>query len=315
LGAKDPLDEKSKLLQIASRSGEPGHAYMTDESADDWDPYVVRFDNAKDPVAYAGKEMEASRRAIRYALTNLPRKGESFSKRTEVVLRAINGLFKQGRFAARFVGGVTASRGFKGDTGAPATLRPVDSASQLAAAQLIAKNCLAQDAVKLPESVLVNLSQDMNQDRSATWTAPMREMISMNQTMVYAMIMSADTLDRIAENSYKLEGQKGAYDLSQHFSTVLGAVFSEIGQNKPVSALRRDLQRFSVSGLISQAGSSQGQINTDARMLANDSLRSLRTRYAAQLAKSKGLDKMTLLYLRDTKELIDRFMARSAVAK
>jgi hypothetical protein len=314
-GAKDPLDEKAKLLQIAAKSGEPGHAYMTDESADDWDPYVVRFDNAKDPVTYAGKEMEAARRAIRYALTNLPRKGESYSKRTEVLLRAVNGLFKQGRSAARFVGGVTANRGFKGDAGAGATLKPVDSNSQRAAVQLIAKNCLAQDAVQLPSSALVNLSQDMNKERSATWNAPMREMISMNQTMVYAMLMSADTLDRIAENSYKLEGQKSAYDLNQHFSTVLGAVFGEIGQNKPISALRRDLQRFSVSGLISQAGSSQGQINTDARMLANDSLRGLRSRYAVQLTKPKRLDKMTLLYLRDTKEMIDRFIARSAVAK
>lgn len=314
-GVKEPLDERNKLAQIASHDGEPGHGFMTDESADNWDPFVVRFDNAKDPVAYATKQMEAIHRAIRYALTNLPQHGESYSHRTEVLLRAIAGLFKQGRFTARFVGGVTANRVFKGDTGEKPTLQPVDASVQRAAVQLIAKNCLAAGAFALPSSAMVNLTQDPNQDRSASWTAPMRELISMQQCMVFSMLMSADTTDRIAENSFKLEGKPGTYNLTEHYATILGAVFGELGQNKPISALRRDLQRFVVSGLISQAGSTQGQLNTDTRMIANDSVRRLRNRYAAQLASTKGLDQMTVLYLRDTKEMIDRFLSRQATAR
>ncbi len=314
-GVKEPADEKSRLMQIASRSGEPGHAYMTDESADDWDPYVVRFDNAKDPVTYSAKAMEAAHRALHYALANLPRPGESYARRTEVLLRAIGGVFRQGRFTARFVGGVTANRSFKGDAGEHATLKPVDSGAQRAAVQLIARDCLAADALVLPESAMTNLSQDMALDRSASWTAPLREMISMQQSMVYAMLMSADTTDRIAENTFKLSSEHDAYSLSEHYSTILGAVFSELGLNKPISALRRDLQRFAVSGLIAQAGSTQGQLNTDTRMIASDSLKRLRSRYAAQIANPKGLDDITKLYLRDTKEMIDRFMNRQAIAR
>lgn len=312
-GAKDPLDEKSKLMQIASKSGLPGHAFMTDESVDNWDPYVVKFDNAKDPVAYAAREFQASQRAMKYALTNLPRPGESYATRTEVLLRAMSGIFSEGRNTARFVGGVTANRSFKGDTGERQTLKPVDPSVQRAAVKLITSNCLTADSFNLPESAMVNLSQDMNQDRAASWTAPMREFLSMQQTMIYAMLMSADTTDRIAENSFKV-GPK-SYSLGEHFETVIGAVFSEIGTNKPISPLRRDLQRFAVNGLINQAGSSQGLVNTDTRMLANDTLRKLQKRYAQQLSNAKGLDSMTDLYLRDTKELIDRFLARSAIAK
>lgn len=314
-GTREPDDEKGRLAQIASHSGEPGHAYMTDESADDWDPYVVRFDASKDPVSYADKEIEAAHRAMRYALANLPRPGESYAHRTEVLLRAISGVFKQGRFTARFVGGVTGSRNFKGDTGERQTLKPVDSSTQRAAVQLIVRNCLAAGSFALPANAMTNLSQDMNQDHAASWDAPMREMIAMQQSMLYAMLTSADTTDRIAENSFKLEGQAGAYSLNEHYAAVLGAVFSEIGQNKPVSALRRDLQRFAIAGLIAQAGSSQGQINTDTRMIANDSLRRLDARYTAQLLTGKGLDDMTLLYLRDTKETIDRFLARQVTGK
>ncbi|HTQ09762.1 MAG TPA: zinc-dependent metalloprotease, partial [Fimbriimonadaceae bacterium] len=314
-GIKEPEDEISKLMQIASRSGEPGLAYMTDENADDWDPYVVRFDYAKDPVTYGAKEMQAAHRALHYALTNLPLPGESYSKRTEVLLRAISAVFQEGRFAARFVGGVASSRSFKGDADAPATLEPVDASVQRAAVQLVAKNCLAANALQLPESAMVNLSQDMNQDRTADWNAPMRELISMQQSMLYAMLMSADTTDRIAENSFKLEGQKGAYSLSEHFGAICAAVFSELGENKPISALRRDLQHFAVSGLITQAGSTQGQLNTDTRMIANDTLKRLRVRYAEQLQHPQGLDDMTKLYLRDTLDTIDRFLNRTAVAK
>jgi hypothetical protein len=312
-GAKDPLDEKSKLMQIASLSGLPGHAFMTDESVDNWDPYVVKFDNAKDPVAYVAREFEASQRAIKYALTNLPRPGESYASRTEVLLRAISSIFSEGRNTARFVGGVTGNRAFKGDQGARQTLKPVDPSVQRAAVRLIADNCFSAGSFSLPESALSNLSQDMNQEHAASWTAPMREFLSMQQTMLYAMIMGADATDRIAENSFKA-GDKG-YSLNEHFATVLGAIFSEVGANKKISPLRRDLQRFAVNGLINQAGSAQGAVNTDTRMLANDHLRKLQKRYAQQLSNTKGLDEMSLLDLRDTKELIDRFMARSAVAK
>jgi len=314
-GTKEPDDETSKLMQIASHSGDPGHAYMTDENADDWDPYVVKFDYAKDPITYGAKEMEAAHRALHYALANLPLRGESYAKRTEVLLRAIGGIFREGRFAARFVGGVSSDRSFKGDDGARPTLEPVDSSVQRSAVQLITHNCLAADALQLPESAMLNLSQDMNQDRTADWNAPMRELISMQQTMLYAMLMSADTTDRIAENSFKLEGQKGAYSLSEHYGTIVGAVFSELGKDKSISALRRDLQRFAVAGLITQAGSAQGQLNTDTRMIANDTLKRLRARYGEQIAHPAGLDDMTKLYLRDTEDMIDRFLNRTAVAK
>src|SRR6185295_951502 len=47
--------EQGELKKIATRSGEPGLAYATDEDSRgiDSDPLVNRFDMGKDPVAYA----------------------------------------------------------------------------------------------------------------------------------------------------------------------------------------------------------------------------------------------------------------------
>lgn len=314
-GARTPEQERAQLQAIASLSGEPGHAYMTDESADDWDPYVVRFDNSSDPVDYSAKQMEAAHRALLYALKNLPQKGEPYAKRTEIILRALAAAFREGRFTARFVGGVTANRTFRGDKGERPSLAPVDSTVQRQAMQLIVKNCLAPGVMSLPPSAMLTLIQDLNQDRAASWSAPMRDLLSTQQQMLYVLLMSSDTMDNIAENAYKLGGKAGTYSLGEHFRTLTNAVFQEVDQIQPVTALRRDLQQYAVAGLITQAGAGPGQLNSDARMYANETLKSLSVRFGSALARGKGLDDLTRLHLRNTKETIDRFLGRQSVAK
>ena len=97
--------------------------------------------------------------------------------------------------------------------------------------------------------------------------------------------------------------------LDEHFGTVLGAVFSEVGTSNSILPLRRDLQRFAVQGLITQAGAPMGQVQEDSRMLASDALKRVYGRYA-NAAKLKGADGMTSVYYRDTASLIGRFLNR-----
>src|SRR5438094_957589 len=82
------------------------HRYMTDENADIFDPYVVRFDNARDPLSYAGKMLEVVSRVRNYAVTKLPKPGESYASRTNLILSSISQTFRQARYAGRFVGGL-----------------------------------------------------------------------------------------------------------------------------------------------------------------------------------------------------------------
>lgn len=309
--AMTPEGEKPMLARIAAESGLPGHAFMTDENADWWDPYVVRFDSAKNPLDYNEAMLTAARRIRDYAIKNLPRSGEDYSKRTQMLLTSLSSTFREGRLAARFVGGVSGSRNFRSDLQERRTLKPVDSDIQRRAVKMIAKHCLSADAFNLPESVLTSLSFDPNDSSSAGWTAPIRDIVSRQQIMLYSQLMSASTTSRIAENTFKLAGKNGAYALDEHFSTLLGATFSEIGADKPVGAVRRDLQRFAISALITQAGASPMSVNEDVRMLASDSLRRLSARMGAQLANGSQLDPMTRIHLRDSRELIERFMSRT----
>jgi len=305
IDAKTPLGEKFALSQIASKSGLPGHTYLPDEVADRWDPYAVKFDGAKDPLEFSDRVLLSLRRARQYAITNLPKPGESYSKRTTVLLTSIMRSFREGRTAARFIGGIRESRNFKGDTGERPTLAPIDPANQRQAMHLIVTNFFAPGAFDMPQSVLDTLSMDEN---TPGWAAPLRDLIGNWQNSLLALVMSANTTDRIAENSYKSPKE---YRLDEHFGTLLGAIFKEIGENEPIKPLRRDLQRFALSGLMQEAGAPQGAINDDVRVVASTSLRKLDSRIVAQIQHPAKLDEMSLLFLKDSHENLQRFFNRN----
>lgn len=304
--ANSPVGERYALDALASQSTQPGLAFMTDENADSFNPFVVRFDCAKDPLAYSEAMFEAAKRVRKYALENLPRPGESPARRTTLLLTSINSVMREGRFATRFVGGVAATRHFTGKT-----LAPVSADDQRRAMKLISA-CLSPQVANLPADVRQSLSQDMSTEPAGDWTAPLRELVGTRQLLIVAQVMSASTLDRIAENAFKWGSTPGAYTMDEHYRTVVGAVFKEIGSNSNVDALRRDLQRFVSSALITQAGAGAGAINDDARMLAAENLRDLSAKLGAQLRTGK-VDGMTTSHYRDMKLQIDRFLNRQAV--
>lgn len=308
--AATPEGEVADLEKIATQSGQHGLAYETDEEANTWDPFVVTFDEGSDPLNYCARMLEASKRVENYAIDDLPRAGQSYSKRTEMILTSILNDFDQGRTAARFVGGLKAQRNFSGDTDEQNTLAPVDAEDQRTAIHLIAKNLFSADSFKLPQNVVMNLSLDSNSDMSSQWTAPLRQMISSQQERMLAQLMSASTTDRICENQYKWGKAKNAYTIEEHYGLLLGAIFSEVGENKDIDPNRRDLQRFAANVLMIQAGAPPMSINEDVREICSDSLKRLSARFAEQLKHPKGLDDMTVIHLRDTRDSIDKFLAR-----
>jgi hypothetical protein len=306
-GANSPTGERYQLSRIASESSLPGHAYKSDEDADNWDPYAVRFDLGKDPLVASERTLLALSRARNYAIHNLPRPGESYSKRTNVIIDTLARSLREGRNAARFVGGVVANKNFKGDAGEKPTLSPVTPATQRQAVTLLNKYFFAPNAFQMPSNVLSTLSQDEN---GAGWTAPLRDVIGGFQASFLAMLIGASTTDRIAENAYK----KNGYNLDEHYSTIIGAIFAEVGKNQPIAPLRRDLQRFAISGLMQQANAPQGSVSEDVRMITSEMLRRVDKRLVAQIAQPKGLDSMTRIHLRDSHETISRFLNRSVTS-
>ena len=289
----DSNAELTALKKIASRSSTPGLAFMTDENADSFDPYVVRFDNSANPLVDAEKEISIAKLLLSNADAHYPRPGRPFSDLTRVVNLALRQTLQQSMTAVRFVGGVHGNRNFSGDPQQKSTLAPVDPTSQRAALALISKNLFAPASFEFSEKMLMNLSAapfSENYDPVA-----IKDVISGSQRAILSMLLSGDTLSRVSNNSFKWGERKDKFTLTELYSTLARDVYSEVGTGKAVDPLRRDLQRFLTDVLIRQSLSPAGSVDNDARMLAFHHLRTIGSR----LAKAKSTDSTTAIHLKD----------------
>ena len=296
---KDPIEERSHLMQIASRGSLPGLGYMSDEQADQFDPFVRRFDFSKDPLDAVALTCKVTKELLSKADSRYPKKGRPYSDLSQVVLRTLNMVGRQSANAAFFVGGIQGRRNFAGDPGEKPTLMPIDPNLQRAAMNLIARELLQEDSFKFSAKQLMNLSGDMNEQYDSM---PIKDMISGVQIGIASLLLSADITERVANNAFKLGNNPNRFTISELYGKIVVAVYSEVGTGREIGPLRRDLQRFLISGLISQALAAPGQVQEDVRMVAYDTLRRLSIRFGSAIAAND----MTAMHLRDSKMRIDR---------
>jgi hypothetical protein len=291
--------ERPALMAIASKGSMPGNAYMTDEEADSFDPYVVRFDNSRDPIQNASATIRVAKKLLSKAEITYPKPGRPYSDLSRVVQMMLMQSTQQCIDAARFVGGLAGSRNFRGDPKERATLKPVQPSRQREALQMISRELFAEDSFKLSERVLVNLAAEPDSPGDGT---PIKDLLSALQLAVLSNLWSADTIDRVVNNEFKTQSQPDRFTLSELYGTVAGKVFAEVGTGRRIGPLRRDLQRFAVEALIAQALSRPGAIQEDSRVIAWQMLKGLRSR----LGKATSADSMTNSHLSDLANRIER---------
>jgi hypothetical protein len=313
--AKTPADETSQLELIAKRTGEPGHLFLTDEDADGLNPLAVRYDLGADTISWIKTDIEGNDVVRKYAISRLTKDGDSYALRTKLILGSYVRSARSAMMATRFVGGTEMRRVFKGDVNEKPALAPVSPQKQRQAMKLLIDQVLMMDGVDIPMDVMVSLPMDPNEPTGGTWNAPLRSIVGGNQISVLSVLMSASKLDRIMENDFKMEGAKDRYTVAEHYNWLFAAVFKEVGQNQNITTMRRDLQRFMIEGLITQAGAPSRQISDDARVVASQGLNRLKERFDKQVANSKGLDELTVLHLKDVSQRIERFQNRVSTGR
>ena len=307
IDAKTTLGERPTLLNIASKSGLPGHAYASDEDASgDWNPYAVRFDCASDPVNFSFKSLQMLDRVNKYAIQNLPKAGQSYSTRTAILMGALSRIAREGKNISRFIGGVVSNRNFKGDQGEKPTVQAIDASTQRQARNVILQQFLSEDALRFAPEVASSYSTDENGN---LWTAPLREYVGSIQTRMLASLMSANAMDRIIENGFKV--RKNGYSVGEHYRAVTDSIFAEVGTNRPIQSLRRDLQKFMVDGMIAQNAASSSAIPNDIRLVTGAEINRVLNKISAQLASPNRLDEITILHLKDLRDTIVRYQRRS----
>lgn len=311
IAAQTPEGERFGLSQIAKRGGEKGNAYMSDEDADGVDPFVVRFDLAKDPLNYADKEMLAMRKTRRWAIANLPLPGESYFERNSLVLNTLQRQFGTAMGATVFITGVVGNRNFRGDVNEQPTLRPVDPALARQAMNMIITNVLGFKSLDIPDSVLNNLSLDYNDGSGNQFTAPVRTIIAMNQMLVLSQLLSVQGLNQIQENQFKMSNNPAAYTLDEHLGLISDSVFGDIPSSASIPSLRRELQSFALETLIAQASTSG--LQAEVRRVASDAVSFASAKVNSRLRNRMAIDKPTSSHLQNMAKMIARYESRQMV--
>ncbi len=299
-GNRAPESDLPHLRRIASKNSLPGHAYMTDENADSFDPYVVRFDLSKNPLDAMKANVAVSKKLLEVADYRYPAMGRPYSDLARAVRMSLMSTMTECMNAARFVGGAHGRRNFRGDPDEKPTMEPVDPEKQRTAIQMIAREMLSENSFRLSERMLLNLSP--NYESEPYNPANIKDTIAMLQRSVIANLLSANTVAMVNNNAYKLRYRSNVFTLSELYETIVNSVFEEVGTGRAVGVLRRDLQRLTLEALITQALSRPGALQEDARVLAMYHINELHKK----LKSATSGDAMTKIHLSDLASRIER---------
>jgi hypothetical protein len=312
-GATTPESEKPVLKKIASLSNVRGHAYVSDENADQFDPLVTRYDLSSDPIAYWKKTMEVSRFLLVNLDKRLPEPGQSYWQFTQGFNRLLNTYSRAAGTASRYVGGLNISRNHKGDTNEKAPLQPVDVEKQKQSLALLNTYIFSPSALQFPRRYYTNLTN--NPYEFSNGTSPIQDQVAGLQRSALTRLFSASVLSRVANNEYKMGGDPNkALTLVSLYNSVSSNVWSEVNERKNVPTLRRQLQRAYVDTMVDMVTKPSAGIPEDARMLAWDQLRQIKARLQTAQAKpapGTTYDPYTRIHLQETLDKVTRALNAS----
>lgn len=325
-GYKPLKNEEKGLAEIASRSGEPGLAYATDEDTRgiDPDPHSSRFDLGDDLVAFAEREAALARQTMPGIVDELVEEGDGYQKARKAfgVLLATHG--KAMFIASRYIGGMNVSRSHRGDAGAEEPVSVVPADRQRAALKLLAEQVFNDEPFYVPPSLYSKLIAS----RWDHWGAdvadrsdyPIHEVILMWQERVLDRLVSPLTLTRLHDSELKTPAEEDAFTTAELLDGLTEAIFggvekidpaAEYTNRKPaISSLNRNLQRAYLERLI-QLALRNRSAPQDCQTLAYLQLRKLDELLAVD---QSSLDSYSLAHVLDSKAQVARALEARMIA-
>lgn len=310
--ANSPEGEIPALRQVASLGSTPGYLYESDGSADDIDPYVVRFDQSRNPLDRL--ELLASYGPkVRQNATRKIKKGDSYYEFTRTWMAGLSLQLNNSLNASRFIGGGRLMTSFNGDPNEQPGYNPVAASVQRRALNLMAKSLFDENSFKISSSDLKRLTFNPKSPGNETFGRsrmfPVQQTISSAQKIGLSRLLSGDVLTRMQGNEFRSGGN--TLTMAEMFRTLDQTIWSEVDTAKPVGSLRRELQRAYLDNMIPMAlGQVRGAPN-DAKDLAMARLVSLKHRIAMDMPKAT--DDYTKAHLSQSLARIDRAMAAQTV--
>jgi len=299
IAAETPEEELPELRRIAARCNEPGLAYQGDELADLYDPFIVRYDLGRDPLAFWEEHIRLNHRLIQSLGDRVPARGEDYSEFTRSLYGLIKAQWEYAHQIARYVGGLRTRRSDRGDQGELPQLVPLSAAEQQRALRLLNTYFFAEDALAIPREYFGRLAADpfVREDIEAESAFPLRNEIVRIQQDILLALLSPARFNRILSNEYKVSPPADTLTLQELFASTRQAIWAPLDKRASMTALERELQRTHLDVLILLA-SSFAPLPGDARLLAQHELRELGAKIAA--GRTMSPDLYTRLHLEES---------------
>ncbi|HZT80146.1 MAG TPA: zinc-dependent metalloprotease, partial [Gemmataceae bacterium] len=321
--------EYEKLKEIANRGAMPGHDYGTDEDTVlTEDPLINRWDLGADPAKFGQDRILLAQELMKELADKAVEKGEGY-QRTRMAFSLILQQYGNGAYlTVRHVGGEHAHRDHKGDPNGRDPLVPVKADKQREALKFLQENILTDKPFQFPPALLRKLAVDRWShwgSRMSSTDYPVHQRVLNIQRLVLDHVLDPEVLQRIQNNSLKVDGKdERPLTLAEVFRVLTDGIWSDLpngGPKHPVpsSIVRRNLQREHLKDLSDlvlgqkpdgyYAGSSAPP---DARSLARMHLREISKRIDATLNdRDSKLDDTTRAHLEECRERIAKVLGAS----
>lgn len=305
--------------KVASRSGEPGHAYLTDEDTGGPDPLARRYDFSKDPLDFAKAEIKLVDMLRAAILEKYVKDGDSWERARRGYVKTLSKQRRTIDMMAPWVGGTYVSRAKKGDPNTGDPLVPVEVEKQRAALQFVIETAFRDEAYGLTPELVNKMTVEKWMDSprgfmtESTW--PINDQIAATQSMALTMLLNPTTLGRVFDNEKRVAADQDALTLPELMKALSTEIYKEIGTGslgsssvrKPmITAFRRNLQADYTDRLIAIATGRAG-LPRVARQLSAAELRELQSKLDAVLAKATNgnIDAYSRAHLADLKARTD----------
>ncbi|MCY2963980.1 MAG: zinc-dependent metalloprotease [Planctomycetota bacterium] len=323
-------NEPEELKKIASRCGEPGLDYLTDEDTRgsvDSDPLSNRFDLGKDPLEFARRETKTSAELWSQVVDRAVTPGEGYQHARQAFGMLFGKYWQTLAYVSRFPGGIYVHRDHKGDPNGRTPFVPVEAARQRDAMKLLTESAFNVPALP-PPAVLNSLASS----RWSHWGTrdvarldyPVHSQIANAQNNILTQLLASNTLTRLADTELKVAPDADLYTLAEHLRMLVDGVFTEVREaHKPgeytnrkpyIGSLRRNLQRNALRRLAGTINGGSGFVPEDVRTLVRMHLVDLDKQLTALLAaQDVKLDDYTRAHLQDSQERIKKALTAQLV--
>ena len=315
-----PATEQAELAKTLSRATEPALAYATDEDAgfgnivEGIDPEVNRSDLSSDPLGFYEKRFTVIRELWdRVQSRELP-VGTKYEQLRRNFERGFRLMGEVSELSAKYVGGVAVLRDVSGTGRQPLT--PTDAAIQRRALNLLTRNLFTVDAFKFKPEFLGKLTPDFDarwdqvsdDDIAVPVVSPIDSSIAGRvfaiQRGTLNQLMRDSVAARLLVAPEKMSDSSKALGLPELYSTLQGAIWSELNTGAPINLMRRNLQREHVRLLTEAVARPSPRAPSDARSLQREFATELLAGLRKAAAKS-GNDIQMRAHLNESIAMLD----------